>query len=89
MIGTPRATVATLDQPTEDGYIPLTPATWYCAVQTDQAAQGELTLVGRYHPGLTTRVRLTLKGRIFHVNAVHNRGERDVELIVQCSEVFE
>lgn len=80
--------LVTLDVPNgSEGYLPLDPATWACAV-TNQSA-GVATLIGRFHPGITTATRVHLKGRIFHVNAILNRDERDVELALDCREVYD
>lgn len=80
--------LVSLDVPNgEEGYLPLNPATWACAV-IDEAA-GMATLVGRFHPGINTFTRVHLKGRIFHVNTLVNREERDVELVLHCHEVFD
>jgi hypothetical protein len=81
--------LVTLDQP--DGYgssTPLDPPDWYCAVIAEGGAGGTV-LVGRYHPGISTRTRVHLKGRIYHVDEVRNRDERDVELVLTAHEVFD
>jgi hypothetical protein len=81
--------LVTLDTPNgANGYLPLTPPTWWCAATSQGADQGML-LAGRYHPGINTATRVTFAtGRIFHVDSVINRDERDVELVVVCREVF-
>ena len=87
-IGTYRHLV-TLDVPNgSSGYLPLNPATWYCAVLNE--GTGTTTFRGRFHPGLTTpNARVHFEGRIFHIDAVVNREERDVELDVIGREVFD
>jgi Phage head-tail joining protein len=87
MIGQFRHRV-TLDVPAgEDGYTPLNPPDWDCALQQD--TMNQTTFVGRYHPGITTATRVHHQGRIFHVDAVHNREGRDIQLVVTCREVFD
>jgi head-tail adaptor len=65
---------------------PLDPPTWYCAVQE---LTGQTTMTGRYHPGITTATRVHHKGRIFHVDTIANRDDRDLELTLTCREVFD
>lgn len=81
--------LVTLDVPNGgSGYLPLNPATWYCSVLSE--GTGTVTLVGRFHPGLTTpNARVHFKGRIFHVDTAVNRDEKDVELALVCREVFD
>ena len=83
-----RQHLVTLDIPNGNaGYLPLDPATWYCAVRDEGA--GLSLLSGEYHPGITTATRVHLKGRVYHVDAIRNRDERDVELELVCREVFD
>jgi hypothetical protein len=80
--------LVTLDVPNgaTGTYTPLDPPTWWCAYLSETA--GEATLIGRFHPGITTATRVHVKGRTFHVESVINREERDAELVVSISEVF-
>lgn len=83
-----RRQLVTLDVPNgSSGYLPLDPATWYCQVRSE--GSGFAMLVGEYHPGISVHTRVHLKGRTFHVDAVVNRDERDVELELTCREVFD
>lgn len=83
-----RQQLVTLDTPNgSEGYLPLDPSTWYCEVRDEGA--GLAILAGAYHPGITTATRVHLKGRVFHVDAVVNREERDGELVLTCREVFD
>lgn len=83
-----RGQLVTLDIPNgSSGYLPLDPAEWYCAVSGETI--GQATLTGEFHPGITTATRVHLKGRTYHVDSLVNRGERDRELVLSCSEVFE
>lgn len=83
-----RQQLVTLDLPNgSSGYLPLDPATWHCAVRSD--GSGVAVLVGAYHPGITVHTRVHLKGHVYHVDAVVNRDERDVELELTCREVFD
>jgi hypothetical protein len=78
----------TLDTPNgSNGYLPLNPATWWCAHLGE--GSGQATLIGEYHPGITTATRVHFKGRVYHVDSIVNREERDVELVLTCREVFE
>jgi hypothetical protein len=80
--------VVTLDVPNgTNGYLPLNPASWYCAALSE--GSGQATLIGRFHPGITTATRVHFKGRVYHVDSIVNREERDVELVLTCHEVFE
>jgi hypothetical protein len=71
---------------TGDDAVPLSPPDWWCAYLSETA--GMATLVGRYHPGITTATRVHFKDRVYHVTAIVNRQERDAELVLNCSEVF-
>jgi hypothetical protein len=77
-----------LDGPPASGttYTPLNPPTWWCAVQE---STGQTTIVGRYHPGITTGTRVHHKGRTYHVETIANRDDRDLELVLRCREVFD
>ena len=78
----------TLDTPAgAAGYTPLVPPDWDCAVLN--IGSGTDSFIGRYHAGITTATRLHFKGRIYHVIAIANRGERDLELELTCREVFD
>lgn len=79
---------ATLDLPASDGVTPLVPPDWWCGM-VGTAGEGTLLLVGRFHPGITTATRVHLKGRTYHVDAILNLEERDVELQLTCHEVFD
>ena len=84
-----RRHMVALDQPAGDqGHTPLDPSHWYCAVIAEGGAGGTV-LVGPYHPGISTRTRVHLKGRLYHVDEVRNREERDRELALTCHEVFD
>jgi hypothetical protein len=83
-----REHVVTLDVPNgNSGYLPLDPATWYCAVRNE--GSGLAVLTGEYHPGITTATRVHFKGRVYHVRSIVNRDERDAELELSCDEVFD
>lgn len=83
-----RQQLVTLETPNgSSGYLPLDPATWYCHVRSE--ASGLAVLTGAYHPGISVHTRVHLKGRTYHVNAVLNSDERDVELELECREVFD
>lgn len=83
-----REHLVSLDRPNGSaGYLPLDPATWYCAVIGEGGAGGTI-FVGEYHPGITTATRVHFKGRVYHVDAIVNREERDTELALSCHEVF-
>jgi hypothetical protein len=81
--------LVTLDTPNgANGYLPLDPPSWWCAPVSQGSDQATL-LVGRFHPGINTKTRVTYpNGQIFHVDSVINREQRDVELLVTCREVF-
>jgi Phage head-tail joining protein len=80
--------LVTLDVPNgSNGFVPLTPPDWWCASVGE--GSGNATLIGRYHPGITTATRVHFKGRTFHVDAIVNREDRDRELVLSCREVFD
>jgi hypothetical protein len=80
--------LVTLDEPNGSaGYLPLDPATWYCAVFDEVG--GIVRFEGPYHPGITTQTRVHFKGRIFHVDHVANFEARDVDIALTAHEVFE
>jgi hypothetical protein len=80
--------LVTLDRPIGTGYQPLDPPTWWCAAVGDVTTT-TISLVGRFHPGITTATRVHLKGHVYHVDTLFNREERDVELVLTCHEVFD
>jgi metal-dependent hydrolase (beta-lactamase superfamily II) len=69
-----------------DADTPLVPPDWWCAVQE---STGTTIITGRFHPGITTATRLHHKGRIYQVDTIANRDDRDVELTLTCREVFD
>ena len=79
----------TLDIPNGEtgGFTPLDPPDWMCAHLSEPG--GQATLIGRFHPGITTSTRVHFKTRIYHVVTIVNRDERDAELVLSCSEVFD
>ena len=80
--------LVTLDVPNgSSGYLPLDPATWYCAVLDEGI--GLTRFIGPFHPGITTATRVHFSGRIFHVDHVANREARDIEIELTGREVFE
>lgn len=81
--------LVTLDTPNgSSGYVPLDPDSWWCA-SSSQGSDQAMLLTGRYHPGINTATRVHFpNGRIFHVDSVINRDERDTELVLTCREVF-
>lgn len=83
-----RQHLVTLDVPNgTEGYLPLDPSTWYCQVRDE--GSGLAILAGEYHPGITTATRVHFKGRVYHVDSLVSRDERDVELVLTCREVFD
>lgn len=86
MIGTYRQLVTLEETDGTGGVRPLDPATWHCAPLAEGG--GLLTLVGHYHAGITTATRVQFHGRVFHVDSVLNRGERNAQTQITCKEVF-
>jgi head-tail adaptor len=82
-----------------DGYQPLDPPTWWCAIQGLTAADAERVVAGTmqttasyqvrgpFHPGITTQTRLAFRSRWFEVQSVLNEDERDIALTLTCVEV--
>jgi hypothetical protein len=80
--------LVSLDVPNgSSGYLPLDPATWYCAVLDEGA--GMTRFIGRFHPGITTATRVHFQGRTYHVDHVANREARDIEIELTGREVFD
>lgn len=71
------------------GAPPMDPATWDCAIDSSGGSGGAILFIGRFHPGISTHTRLDFNGRVFHVDSVVNREERDIELVLSGTEVFE
>jgi hypothetical protein len=71
---------------TGDDAVPLSPPDWWCASLSE--GTGETTLIGRFHPGITTATRVHFKDRVYHVESIINREDRDAELVLSCTEVF-
>ena len=77
-----------LDRPDgAGGFIPLDPSTWDCAHTVESATQS--TLIGRFHPGITTETHVHFLGRVLQVVSIVNRDERNQELILSCTELFD
>ena len=86
-----------------EGFAPLDPPEWDCAITqaTPRAmerfapgtvlSQATHILIGRYHAGLTTQCRALFvhegRTRTLNVIAVNNRDERDMESVLVCAEV--
>jgi head-tail adaptor len=80
----------------EGGYTqtwtPLDPPTWYVRVRPATVRDAEKVTAGtvithvshivngRWHPGVTTRARMTCKGHVYQVTSVVNIEERDREM---------
>jgi hypothetical protein len=80
--------VVTLDVPNGiNGYLPLNPPDWACAIVSQGTGLATL-MTGRYHPGINTATRVHFNGRLFHVDSLINRDERNLELVLSCTEVF-
>jgi Phage head-tail joining protein len=80
--------LVTLDEPAgEAGFTPLDPPTWYCGLISE--GSGQAVFLGRFHPGISTATRVHFKGRVYHVDTLDNREERDRELALSCREVFD
>jgi head-tail adaptor len=79
----------------------LSPSTWYCSIDPATPSVLERTVAatieakvthvvtGRYHAGISTKTRLTHRGRFLFVRAVQNVEERNRELVLLCEEVLE
>jgi len=77
-----------LDRPDgAGGFAPLDPPTWWCNHVVEGALQS--TLIGRYHPGITTATRVHFRGRVLQVVSLINRDERNQELSLSCQELFD
>lgn len=82
-----------------EGWSPLDPPVWDCAITAATArdletlgagtvlAQASHVVRGRYHGGITTETRLTFEGRTLNVIYVANRDERSIETHLICAEV--
>jgi SPP1 family predicted phage head-tail adaptor len=84
-----------------EGWEPLDPPDWDCAITRATAAdlerlsagtvlsQATHVVKGNYHAGITTETRLTFDGRVFNVLSVVDRDERHEETDLVCGEVVE
>lgn len=98
-LGNPGDPVPDGDGGYTETFTPLDPADWDCSIRLatqrdlERVAAGTVIaqathlLNGRYHPQVTTETRVQFEGRTFHVTAVVNPDERDMELTLLCSEV--
>jgi len=80
----------------EGGYtetpVPLDPPTWYVRVRPATAKDAERVTAGtvithvshlvhgRFHPGVTTRTRMHLKGHTYQITSAVTLDERDREM---------
>ena len=83
-----------------EAWMPLVPPTMNAAIDVatagDQERLGSATVLSqashvvrlRYHPGITTKTRLTFQGRRFSVTAIRNIEERNRRLVLLCAEVI-
>lgn len=80
-------------------YVPADPPTIDASIEFAAARDLERVTAGtvlttathlirtRFHPGITTDSRLIFEGRRFEVQSVQNVDQRDIALILICSEV--
>lgn len=91
-------------------WIALNPPTWHCSIapstvrDLERAAAGSSIatashiVTGRFHPGITTKTRLTkgardLQGKLtpgsreFNVNGIQNLDEKNEVLVLLCEEI--
>jgi SPP1 family predicted phage head-tail adaptor len=58
------------------------------AIMSDQmSAVGLTRIVMRYNSAVTVQSRIKYGSRWFEINAVNNRGERNIELELLCTEI--
>lgn len=75
-----------------EGWTPLNPPTWYVRVRAATVRDQESVIAGtvvthltvmvhgRYHPGVTTKTRMTFKGQVYQVTSVVNVDGQDTEM---------
>jgi SPP1 family predicted phage head-tail adaptor len=80
--------------------VPLSPPTTYAEIKPATARDLERVTAGtvtstashvvrmRYHSGITTETRITFGTREFEVSGIANTEERNVELVLLCTEVI-
>lgn len=78
----------------------LTPARTFAQIKPATAHDLERTMVNTvqsvathivtipYHPDVTTKTRLTFGTRLFQIAGVQNPEERNIELVLACTEVI-
>lgn len=83
-----------------EGFAPLDPASWDCAITAASAralealaagtvlAQATHLVTGPYHPGITIETRITFGARRLNVIYVADRDSRGIETICICAEVL-
>lgn len=82
-----------------DDFVPLTPATWYCAIKPIGARERELLaspssvtavthlIEGDHRPDLDTHTMIEFGARRFYVNAITNHDERNITVTLQAVEI--
>lgn len=82
-----------------DTWVPLDPPTWHCSIEAASlrdlqrisggaiSATATHLLRGRYHAQLSAKARVQFRDRMFEVQSVHDREQRQMELEVVCAEV--
>jgi len=82
-----------------ESWLPLTPPEMFAeirpltAMDFEQDVPGTILAIATHvvtcphHPQVTTKTRLLFNGREFSIEAVANREERSIELVLLCKEV--
>lgn len=80
-------------------YVPLSPSQLWVDIRQasvrdlERATAGTVMssathiIRGRFHPDVTTKTRITFRGRIFEVQGVNNVQERNTEMEIVAAEV--
>lgn len=51
-------------------------------------AEADTKVVLRYHSGISTEDRITFNNRIFNIGHINNIDQRNIELVLTCTEVL-
>lgn len=66
---------------------PISGKEFYAAEQSQSTVSHKIRC--RYVPGIVSAMRISCKGRLFHIHSVINWGERNEDLLMMCEELVQ